>query len=124
MQAKPGPKELMIGTDIIEVERFKNLSERFMAKYFTELELEYLKGRRPENVAGIFAAKEAVAKALGTGFAGFSPAAIEVNHNIAGKPEIILHGNAAKIAEDLGIKTVVVSISHCKTLAVAMAMAQ
>lgn len=117
-----------IGTDIIEIDRFqkngKPLGENFMDRCFTKKEQEHLKDRHLEVTAGYFAAKEAVAKALGTGFIGFRPSAIEITHNEAGKPEVTLHGGAAKIAEDVGIKKVDVSISHCKALAVAMAVAQ
>ena len=117
-----------IGTDIIEIERFqrngKPLGERFMERCFTEQEREYLSGRHLENMAGLFAAKEAVAKALGTDFVGFRPSALEIMHNPQGKPEVILHGNAAVIAENEGITNILVSISHCKTFAVAMAIAQ
>ena len=116
-----------IGTDIIEIDRFtkdgKPLSDKFMARCFTEREREYLKNRHLENIAGYFAAKEAVAKALGTGFVGFKPSDIEINSNEAGKPAVTLYGGAAKIAESVGITQIEVSISHCKTLAVAMAVA-
>jgi len=116
-----------IGTDIIEVDRFekdgKPLGDRFMLRCFTAREQEYLKGRHLENTAGCFAAKEAVVKALGTGFTGFWPSAIEISHNKMGKPEVILHGRAAEIAEAAGIGSIEISISHCKTMAVAFAVA-
>ena len=117
-----------IGTDIIEIERFqrngKRPGERFMLRCFTEREREYLKNRPLESIAGLFAAKEAVVKALGTGFAGFWPSAIELLHNKAGKPEVVLHKGAGKAAKALGITKIDVSISHCRTMAVAMAVAQ
>jgi len=117
-----------IGTDIIEIDRFTKdgnpLGDKFMTRCFTERERAYLKERRLENMAGFFAAKEAVAKALGTGFVGFNPSAIEIVHNKTGKPEIMLHEGAAEIAETAGITAVEISISHCKSLAVAMAVAQ
>ena len=115
-----------IGTDIVEIERFQKNGETlsFMSRCFTEKEQEHLKNRHLEVTAGYFAAKEAVAKALGTGFTGFSPSAIEISNNKAGKPEVTLHGGAAKVAEDAGIKKIDISISHCKTLAIAMAVAQ
>lgn len=113
-----------IGTDIIEIDRFKNLGERFMTRCFTENEQEHLKGRHIQNIAGFFAAKEAVAKALGTGFVGFRPSHIEIIHNKAGKPDVVLHGGAAQIAEAAGVTSIEVSISHCKTYATAMAVAQ
>lgn len=116
-----------IGTDIIEIDRFqkdgKPLGEKFMTRCYTEREREHLKGRHLENVAGYFAAKEAVAKALGTGFVGFRPSAIEIIHNKAGKPEVVLHSGAKKIAEEAGIIRVEVSISHCKSYATAFAVA-
>jgi len=116
-----------IGTDIIEIDRFqrdgKPLGSRFMDRCFSPLEKAQLKGRHIENVAGYFAAKEAVAKALGTGFVGFRPSAIEISHDPAGKPEVKLADGAAKIAEAAGITKVEVSISHCKAYAMAMAIA-
>ncbi|MCL2421099.1 MAG: holo-ACP synthase [Defluviitaleaceae bacterium] len=112
-----------IGTDIIEIDRFNKVSDRFILRCFAEQERAYLKGKPLENIAGCFAAKEAVAKALGTGFAGFWPSAIEISRNKAGKPEVVLHEKAAHIAEAAGIVSVEVSISHCKTAAIAMAMA-
>jgi len=117
-----------IGTDIIEVDRFKRdgkpLGKRFMERCFTENEREHLANRRTENIAGYFAAKEAVAKALGTGFIGFSPNAIEIKHNENGKPEAVLHGKAAQIAQVAAITQIDISISHCKSHATAMAVAQ
>lgn len=95
-----------------------------MARVFTEQEREHLKGRHLENIAGYFAAKEAVAKALGTGFVGFGPSAIEIIHNSAGKPEVVLHDGARKIADAADICKIEISISHCKSYATAMAVAQ
>ena len=112
-----------VGTDIIEIDRFKNLSERFMKKCFTEQERTHLKGRHIQNIAGCFAAKEAVCKAMGTGFTGFMPASVEIVHNSVGKPEILLHGEAKRIAEDAGIAKIEISISHCRTFATAFAVA-
>ncbi|MCX7905065.1 MAG: holo-ACP synthase, partial [Caloramator sp.] len=63
-----------IGTDIIEIERIKRAIERnrlFINKIYTENEIEYLKNKNTESYAGYFCAKEAVAKALGTGISGF-----------------------------------------------------
>ena len=116
-----------IGTDIIEVERLhpggKLPSQRFMQRCFTTNEAERLSKRPAEDMAGHFAAKEAVVKAMGTGFTGFWPCDVEVKHNSAGKPEVELHGRAAEIAKKAGIMGFEVSISHCRTLAVAMAVA-
>ena len=111
-----------IGTDIIEVNRFQKLSERFMERCFTDLERQYLAGKGPESIAGYFAAKEAVVKALGTGFAGFWPSAVEICRGSSGKPVVKLHGVAAEVAEANRIVSVEVSISHCKSVAMAMAI--
>ena len=115
---------LGIGTDIIEIDCFAKSSARFMERCFTEYEREYLKDRHIENMAGLFAAKEAVAKALGTGFVGFRPSAIELRHDEAGKPHAFLYAGAEEAAKKAGIAKIEVSISHCKTYATAMAVAQ
>jgi phosphopantetheine--protein transferase-like protein len=110
----------MIGIDIVKVERFNNISDAFMRRVFTPREREYIKNA--QSAAGIFAAKEAVAKALGTGFRSFSPCDIEVIHNINGKPLIVLHNNAKKVAKRrrfLKIR-IHVSITHSDTDAVAI----
>jgi len=90
-----------IGTDIIKTARFEGMNTRFMERVFTCDERAYLLGKGHMSyisAAGIFAAKEAVAKALGTGFKGFWPSDIEVAHDAYGKPYVILHGEAAHIA--------------------------
>ena len=116
-----------IGTDIIEIARFardgKPPGERFMFRCFAPGERERLRGRPLEALAGAFAAKEAVAKAMGTGFVGFWPSAIEIRHGRTGKPEVVLHGGAERIAEAAGIVRIDVSISHNWSMAVAMAVA-
>ena len=113
-----------IGTDIIEIDRFASISDRFMARCYSERERADLEGRHIEALAGYFAAKEAVAKALGVGFVGFRPSAIEIVHNAAGKPEVTLYAGALEVANAAGIRRIEVSISHCKTHATAMAIAQ
>ena len=118
---------MIIGTgiDIIEISRIKSLlkNERFLLKMFTNNEIEYLKSRGPESTAGYFCAKEAVAKCLGTGFSGFNFTDIEIlKKNSA--PYVILHGEAAQIAQNKKITHICISISHCKEYATAMAIAQ
>jgi len=119
-----------IGTDIVKTARFERMTEHFMARVFTPDERAYLLKKGHISAAGIFAAKEAVAKALGTGFNGFWPSQVEVAHDIAGKPYVILHDEAARIAKKLvkrkrrfyrGYK-VELSISHSDTDAVAFAV--
>jgi len=84
-----------VGTDIVKVARFEEMTTCFMERVFTLNERAYLYGKSHISAAGLFAAKEAVAKALGTGFRGFWPDMIEITHDVLGKPEVKLHGEAA-----------------------------
>jgi len=101
------------GVDIVQVERFrKNHSTRFLQRVFSAYEQAYLSTKGAESMAGLFAAKEAVVKALGTGFSGFSPCDIEIMHKKSGKPYVRLHGRAKEVLKEwLGshIQTVTVS---------------
>lgn len=117
------------GIDIIEIERIKNAVSkrpRFMEKIFTEEEREYfsLRGNNICHIAGTFAAKEAVSKALGTGINRFDWNDIEIRRDKNGKPEAFLYGNAAGIAENKGIKHIHISISHSRDFAIAFAVAE
>ena len=114
-----------IGTDIIEINRIENIikNSKFLNRCFTVKEIEYLKSKNPESTAGYFCAKEAVSKALGTGFSGFCIKDIEIiKKNSA--PYIILHNKAIDIANEKGIRNIHVSISHCRDYAVAFAVAE
>lgn len=72
-------------------------------------------------VAARFAAKEATVKALGTGFSeGITPCEIEVRSTPSGKPELVLHGNAAKKAECLGVRTFHLTLTHTRDNAAAV----
>ena len=84
--------------------------ERFLSKYYTAKEIVLLQ-YRPESAAGNYAVKEAVAKALGTGFRGFGLSDIEVLRDELGKPVVHLYGGAAELAEKLGAETIHASIS-------------
>lgn len=113
-----------VGTDIIEISRIKRSLENrhaFLQKLFTKIEIDNFEKRnfRPEFVAGKFAAKEAVAKALGTGFRDFKFKDIVVENNILGKPIVSLTGKAALIAEKFGDYKIYLSISHSETHAIA-----
>lgn len=115
-----------VGIDIVEVDRIrKNIeSDRFLEKILTKNEIHYLKSRnlRVEYVAGRFAAKEAVVKALGTGFRGFSITDIEIVNEKEGKPIVILSNKAEETARTLGEYKIHLSISHEKSYAVAYAV--
>jgi len=114
---------LGIGTDIIEIARVARAVEnqRFLVRCFTQTEIERCKAggvTAVEGFAGYFAAKEAVAKALGTGFRGFSPRDIEIRHDQAGKPFVRL---TERVNAPPG--TIIhISISHGKEHATAMAI--
>ena len=116
-----------IGVDATEIERVTKLYERhpetFLARVFTPGEQEYCKSRVKgfgESLAARWAAKEAVMKALGTGWNdGVKWTDIEVRSLPSGKPELIVHGGAKKIADALGIVDWRLSLTHSKTLAIA-----
>ena len=112
------------GIDIIEVERVKRAAakEGFMERVFTETEQQRLKScnNDPQRIA--FAAKEAVAKALGTGIGIIEWREIEITHNEKGGPLAALSGKALKLMNGMGGRMLHVSISHIKDIAVAQAI--
>ncbi len=121
---------ISIGTDIVEVSRIGQMIEKhdelFLRKVFTPAEIEYCAERKAamQHYAGRWAAKEAGLKALGTGWAkGIQWTDIEVINLMGGKPEMKIHGAAAEHAEALGIREMLVSISHCRAFAVAYVVA-
>ncbi|MDE3077539.1 MAG: holo-ACP synthase, partial [Chloroflexota bacterium] len=95
---------------------------RFLDRVYTAAEQAYCRRRGPQ-LAGRFAAKEAVSKALGTGIRRLHWRNIEVLPNRAGAPKVTLHGPARARLEDAGFSGVEVSISHSRDNAVAMAVA-
>jgi holo-[acyl-carrier protein] synthase len=118
---------LDIGIDIIEIERIKeaiNNNPRFLNKIFTDDEIKYFesKGFKPESIAGNFAAKEAISKAIGRGIRDFNFKDIEVLRNELGKPIVKTYNNLQQICIDYNVLEIKVSISHCKEYAVANAM--
>lgn len=118
-----------IGTDIIEITRIEQAlskTEQFFNKVYTEKERHYYleKRKKVETLAGWFCAKEAVSKALGTGFRQFGLRDIEVLPNAVGKPEIRLYGKAEALRKSLGIEEIQVTIAHCKSYATAFAIAE
>lgn len=121
---------LGIGTDIIEINRLKQGAEkhgrRFLERLFTPAEIELCHGRKDPwgCYAARFAAKEAILKALGTGLAGCRWTDVEVLPGPGRAPEVTLSGGALKIAQQLGVKRVRVSISHDRGRAVAFALAE
>ena len=115
-----------LGVDIAEVRRVQAAIERrgqpFLRRVYTSREIEYCERFRSkfERYAGRFAAKEAAMKALGTGWShGVRWVDIEVVRETSGRPSIALRGEAAKIAEQLGVKHISLSITHTETEALA-----
>jgi holo-[acyl-carrier protein] synthase len=117
---------LRSGIDLVEVERLERLDaavrERFLQRVFTPLELDETQ-RDWVSLAGRFAAKEAVAKALGCGIGPVAWQEIEIFRGSNGEPLLRLHGKAAERAAALGLQQWSLSISHTRTLAIAMAVA-
>jgi holo-[acyl-carrier protein] synthase len=118
------------GIDIVQTERIAKLledhGERFLSRVFTPLEQQHaeLNGkRRIERLAGRFAAKEAILKALGTGWRGkIAWTDMEIAALPSGQPAVRLSGECARIAAELGIARWLISISHIDTHAMASAI--
>jgi len=117
---------LAVGIDIIEVTRIERsverLGQRFLDRIFTSQEQAYCEGRL-ERLAGRFAVKEAVSKALGFGIGDVRWQEIEVLNDQRGKPVLVLHGDAKDLANELGLHSWSISMSHSEANAVGMAVA-
>src|SRR5271155_3913444 len=122
---------MLIGTgvDLIEVERIahsiERYGERFLRRVYTDHEIAYCRGRRvsAESFAARFAAKEAGAKALGTGISrGVTWKEFEVKRETGGKPTLHLSGRAAELAAMMGIQRVQLSLTHSRELAMAVVL--
>ena len=113
-----------IGVDIVEIARVRKAMEnpRFSLRVFTEDERSALAHRPPASAAGLWAAKEAVTKALGTGFHGFALQDVEIVHEESGAPQALLHRGAQARLVHLGATRVHVSISHSGDNAIAFAI--
>ena len=113
-----------IGNDIIEIERVEKAisKEGFIAKVYTQREIEK-RGNRTETYAGIFSAKEAISKAIGTGVREFALTDLEILNDDLGKPYVIVSDKLNKIIqrkkENYQIE---IAISHSKKYATAMAI--
>ena len=114
---------LGVGTDIIEISRVAEAAKRkyFIQRLFTEGEREYLEGKAVESMAGYFCAKEAISKALGTGFRGIALTDIEII-KVDSVPGVVLHGMAKTIADTKKVNNIQLSISHCREYATAVAI--
>ena len=114
-----------IGTDLVEITRVKKACEKqaFLSRIFTEEECRQA-GGKISRLAGNFAVKEAVSKALGTGFRSFMPGDIEVLRDELGKPYVNLYRGAKELADQLGVAAIHVSISNAEEYAVAYVVAE
>ncbi|HLH62853.1 MAG TPA: holo-ACP synthase [Ktedonobacteraceae bacterium] len=115
-----------VGIDIIEVDRVRKVyerhGERFLKRVYTEMEVRQCRGK-PTRLAGRFAAKEAISKALGTGLHGVAWREMEIVQLRSGRPTVTLHGNARRRAELLGISAFDVSIADLNAFSIAVAVA-
>lgn len=118
---------LAVGVDMSEVSRIRELLQqygnRFCNRIFTPQEQAYCAGDAI-RLAGRFAVKEAVAKALGTGIgAEMTWTDIEVVCDARGKPELALHNGAGRRAAQLGLEEWAISLSHTETMAIGFVVA-
>jgi holo-[acyl-carrier protein] synthase len=122
---------MLIGTgvDLIEVARIaqsiERYGERFLRRIYTADEIAYCSRKRSsaESFAARFAAKEAGAKALGTGISrGVTWNEFQVERQPGGRPVLALRGRAAVLARELGVKTISLSLTHTDSLAMATVM--
>ncbi|QSX06047.1 holo-ACP synthase [Sedimentibacter sp. zth1] len=116
------------GIDIVQINRIEKLlnNKNFINKVYTKKEQDYLDRRKynPQTAAGIFAAKEAISKALGTGIAGFNITDLEIQNDESGRPYVVLYNNALKLSIEKCIVSINISISHEKEYAVSIAIAE
>lgn len=117
---------LATGIDMIAIERIERAiarhGDRFFKRFFTEQEIAFCEGQA-SRLAGRFAIKEAVAKAMGTGIGDFRWIDVEVVCDGRGKPELVLHHTARQLALEQGLTTWSISLSHTETHAIGMAVA-
>ncbi len=122
---------LTTGVDLVDIPRLERVlnrfGDKFLARVYTPDEVRYSRGR-PAELAARFAAKEAVAKALGVGMRVLSPKGIawldvETLNETGGKPYVILHGRARALAEAQGLTEWAISLSHDKGIAIAFVIA-
>lgn len=117
---------LGMGVDLAEVDRIRKAigryGRRFIDRIYTPAEIAYVerKANRFERYAGRFAAKEAGMKAIGTGWRrGVRWRDFEVSNLPSGRPTLKLHGEAARVAQELGVKLISLSITHTAELGMA-----
>jgi holo-[acyl-carrier protein] synthase len=108
------------GIDLVEINRFEKLinNNTFLNNNFNDSEIKYINEHNSlSTIAGIYASKEAMLKALKKGINNYSLKDIEISHDITGYPFIILHNN---IKNDFNLKDISLSISHDGAYAIAI----
>ena len=119
---------MYVGIDIIEIKRIERLfsaNEDFLRRIYTEKEVEYCKQKKNkyQHFAARFASKEAMFKALGTGWVGnMKWTDIELLNDEMGRPYLNLYGSVKEMAEKKHIDNISVSLSHCKEYAIAQVL--
>lgn len=117
-----------IGIDIIEISRVERAMKNplFLKRNFTQMEiLEFEKLKFPASrVAAYFAMKEAIVKAMGTGFGEISMGDVEILKDEKNRPYLHIHGKLEQKLKELGISNIHISCSHCREYAAANAYAQ
>ncbi len=118
------------GIDLVDCPRIEQMiqrhGERFVDRVFTAAEQAYARANKNEieKLAGRFAAKEAVLKLIGTGWRGkIAWTDIEIINNASGQPGVTIGGEVKRIADELGIEQISVSITHTANFAIASAIA-
>jgi holo-[acyl-carrier protein] synthase len=119
-----------IGNDIVECPRIGKMIEHhgelFLRRVYTEREIRYCQSRKHaiEHFAGRWAAKEAILKALGTGWTkGVAWTDVEVRSTSGGQSRVLVAGGAKAVAIRKGIGDILIAIAHCRTYATAHAIA-
>ena len=122
---------LGLGTDLIETRRVEQsidrFGDRFLERIFSPWEIAYCQRKKnaAESFAARFAAKEAGAKALGTGISrGVTWKDFEVKRETSGRPSLHLSGRAAELAAAMGVKRIQLSLTHSRDLAMAVVVVE
>jgi holo-[acyl-carrier protein] synthase len=123
-------KKVLHGIDLVDFPRIEEMINRhgshFLDRIFTQTEQQQANAikNKVERLAGRFAAKEAILKMLGTGWRGkIAWTDIEIVNNQFGQPQVRLSGEVKKIASNLGVEEISLSITHTANFVIASAVA-
>ena len=115
-----------LGCDLCAISRMEKIMAdgRFLHRYFTEGERAYIaaRARGAQTAAGIFAAKEALVKALGTGFGSLAPADVEITHDASGAPAYLINEKTLSALQARGAQSAFLSVTHDGDYAMATAI--